>query len=191
MAGAPAVTQDEGRLGHKSRSCDVQVAWQRHFRRLNLSAMTDNESLAQLQKALQDGRADVAFTGGITNHLDFPGNSESDKGQFILAGLALMLLAYWKGTWLIVGGVFVLLVAIYWLFWRRIVLRRMRARFIGKVMGDLKLWRKSWTFNGVKLTAAGQECLSPKGDWRAFAAGLGAAPVSPARLNGASAGSQP
>lgn len=158
--------------------------------------MTDTESLAALQKAMQEGRADVAFTGGITNHLDFPGNSESDKGQFIIAGLALMLLAYWKGTWLIVGGVFVLLVAIYWLFWRKIVLRRMRTRFIGKVMGDLKLWRKSWTFNGVKLTAGSQECLSPKGDWRAFAATLGApaavsATAGSARLNGAAAGSQP
>src|SRR5580692_4354286 len=99
--------------------------------------MTDNESLATLQKALQDGRADVAFSSGITNHLDFPGNSETDKGQFILVGLALMILAYWKGSWLIVGAVFVLLVAVYWLFWRGIVLRRMRNRFIGKVMGDL------------------------------------------------------
>jgi hypothetical protein len=158
--------------------------------------MTDNESLATLQKALQDGRADVAFSSGITNHLDFPGNSETDKGQFILVGLALMILAYWKGSWLIVGAVFVLLVAVYWLFWRRIVLRRMRNRFIGKVMGDLKLWRKSWTFNGVKLMAAGQECLSPKGDWRAFAAGLGGAPAVNAtatagRLDGASAGSRP
>lgn len=156
--------------------------------------MTDNESLAVLQKALQEGRADVAFTGGITNHLDFPGNSETDKGQFMVVGAVLMLLGYWKGTWLIVGCVFVFLVAVYWLFWRKIVLRRMRARFIGKVMGDLKLWRKSWTFNGVKLTAAGQECLSPKGDWRAFANGLGvatvSAPATAGRLNGASAGSQ-
>ena len=40
-------------------------------------------------------------------------------------------------------------------------------------MADLMLWRKSWTFPGVKLIAAGQECLSPKGDWRAFAAGAG------------------
>ena len=136
--------------------------------------MTDNESLAVLQKALQDGRADVAFSSGITNHLDFPGNSETDKGQFILVGVLLMVLAYWKGSWPIVGGVFLLLVAVYWLFWRKIVLQRMRRRFIAKVMGDLKLWRKSWTFNGVKLMAQGQECLSPKGDWRAFAAGLAA-----------------
>ena len=163
--------------------------------------MTDNESLAVLQKALQDGRADVAFSSGITNHLDFPGNSETDKGQFILVGLALMVLAYWKGSWLIVGGVFLLLVAVYWLFWRKIVIQRMRRRFIAKVMGDLKLWRKSWTFNGVKLMTQGQECLSPKGDWRALAAGLAGvpanpaeinpAPVTPGRLNGAPAGSQP
>jgi hypothetical protein len=163
--------------------------------------MTDNESLAVLQKALQDGRATVAFSPGITNHLDFPGNSETDKGQFILVGLALMVLAYWKGSWPVVGGVFLLLVAVYWLFWHKIVLQRMRRRFIGKVMGDLKLWRKSWTFKGVTLTGQGQECQSPKGDWRAFAANLagvpaGLAEISPApattgRLNGASAGSQP
>jgi hypothetical protein len=168
--------------------------------------MTDNESLAVLQKALEDGRADVAFSSGITNHLDFPGNSETDKGQFILVGLALMALAYWKGSWPVVGGVFLLLVAVYWLFWRKIVIQRMRRRFIGKVMGDLKLWRKSWTFNGVKLIgkspeSMGQECQSPKGDWRAFAANLGGVPANPApvnpapatpgRLNGASAGSQP
>lgn len=167
--------------------------------------MTDKESLAVLQKALQDGRADVAFSSGITNHLDFPGNSETDKGQFILVGVALMVLAYWKGSWLIVGGVFLLEVAVYWLFWRKIVLQRMRRRFIGKVMGDLTSWRKSWTFNGVKLMGQGQECLSPKGDWRAFAANLAGvpagpaeinatpapAPTTPVRLNGASAGSQP
>jgi hypothetical protein len=143
----------------------------------------------------------VAFSSGITNHLDFPGNSETDKGQFILVGLALMVLAYWKGSWPVVGGVFLLLVAVYWLFWHKIVLQRMRRRFIGKVMGDLKLWRKSWTFKGVKLMGQGQECQSPKGDWRAFAANLAgvsasAAEISPAppttgHLNGASAGSQP
>src|SRR5258706_2935878 len=123
--------------------------------------MTDAEYLAELRAGLLDGRADVAFSPGLGTHLDFPGNSETDKGQFILAGFVLMALAYWRGSWPIVGGVFILLVAVYWLFWRKVVLRRMRQRFINKVMADLKLWRKSWTFTGIKLSAGSQECLSP------------------------------
>jgi len=146
--------------------------------------MTDNETLAALQKAMQDGRADVSFSSGLTNHLDFPGNSETDKGQFILVGLILVVLAIWKGTLVIVGAVVVVLAALYWLIWRRIVMRRIRKRFIVKVMGDLKLWRKSWTFNGIKLLAPGQECVSPKGDWRAFAAAVSGA-------NAASSGAAP
>jgi len=39
------------------------------------------------------------------------------------------------GLYHLVGGVFLLLVAVYWLFWRKIVIQRMRRRFIGKVMG--------------------------------------------------------
>jgi len=39
-------------------------------------------------------------------------------------------------------------------------------------MTDLKLWRKSWGFVGISLTAGENRCQSPKGDWRAFAAGL-------------------
>jgi len=143
-----------------------------------------------LQKALQEGRADVSFASGLANHLDFPGNSETDKGQFVLVGVILLVIAYWKGNLLIVGILAVVLIAIYVLVWRRIVRQRIRKRFIAKVMGDLKLWRKSWTFNGVKLIAHGQECLSPKGDWRGFTAGLGGA-SSAASSSGAVAGSQP
>jgi hypothetical protein len=154
--------------------------------------MTDTESLAEIRAALLDGRADVAFGSGINNHLDFPGNSETDKGQFILVGFALLGIAYWKGSWPVVGGVVVLLLAVYWLFWRKVVLRRMRQRFINKVMADMKLWRKSWTFTGIKLVAGAQECLSPKGDWRAFAATLSPSPgLSAAPSDGASAGSRP
>jgi len=134
--------------------------------------MTDTESLAQIRAALQEGRAEIAFAPGLGTHLDFPGNSETDKGQFVLVGLVLIGLAYWRGSWPLVGGVVVLLLVAYWLFWRKVVLKRMRQRFISRAMADMKLWRKSWTFAGVKLSAAGQECLSPKGDWRAFATTL-------------------
>jgi hypothetical protein len=152
--------------------------------------MTDNESLAVLQKALQDGRADVSIASGLTSHLDFPGNSETDKGQFALIGLILLVIAYWKGNLTIVGIAAVALIAIYWLVWRRVVRQRTRKRFIVKVMSDLKLWRKSWTFNGVKLTAQGRECLSPKGDWRSFAANLGGSSTVPSS-DGAPAGIRP
>jgi hypothetical protein len=152
--------------------------------------MTDAESLAEIRTALLDGRADIAFASGIDTHLDFPGNSESDKYQFILLGFVLIGLAYWKGTWTAVGGAVVLLLAIYWLFWRNVIRRRMRQRFINKAMVDMKLWRKSWTFTGVRLSASGRECLSPKGDWRAFAAGLApAAAISALPRGEASAGS--
>ena len=135
--------------------------------------MTDTESLAEIRTALQDGRADIAFAPGLDSHLDFPGNSETDKGQLILVGFVLIGLAYWRGSWLVVGAVAALLAVVYWAYWRKVVRRRMRGRFIDKAMADMKLWRKSWTFTGVKLSATGRECLSPKGDWRAFAAALG------------------
>ncbi len=138
--------------------------------------MTDSESLAEIRAALQDGRADIAFAGGLDNHLDFPGNSETDKGQFILVGFILIGLAYWRGSWPVVAAVAALLAATYWFYWRKVVRRRMRRRFIAKAMADMNLWRKSWTFTGVALRAPGRECLSPKGDWRAFAAALGSSP---------------
>jgi hypothetical protein len=59
--------------------------------------------------------------------------------------------------------------------WRKVMHAHMQKRFVATVMDSLKLWRKSWGFKGISLTAGGgQTCQSPKGDWRAFAATLGA-----------------
>ena len=134
--------------------------------------MTDTESLAQIRAALQEGRAEIAFAPGLGTHLDFPGNSETDKGQFIIPGLVLIGLAYWFGNWWLVAASFVLVVAGYFGYWRGVVRARMRRRFVAKAMGDLKLWRKSWSFAGITLSARGEDCRSPQGDWRAFAQGL-------------------
>ena len=134
--------------------------------------MTDAELLRQIVKALAEGRADIAFSPGLESHMDFPGNSETDKGQFIIAGLVLIGLAYWLGNWWAFGAAAVLVAAGYWGFWRRIVCARMRRRFIDKAMSDLNLWRRSWGFAGIALTAEGETCRSPQGDWRAFAAKL-------------------
>jgi hypothetical protein len=131
--------------------------------------MTDAELLRQIVAALEEGRAEIAFSRGLESHMDFPGNSETDKGQFIIAGLVLIGLAYWFGNWWLVALAAALVTAGYLGFWRRVVRARMRRRFIAKAMGDLKLWRKSWGFAGIALSAAGEECRSPQGDWRAFA----------------------
>src|ERR1700759_1561238 len=56
--------------------------------------MTDAEMLRQIVAALGEGRADIAFSGRLESHMDFPGNSETDKTQFIIAGLLLIGLAY-------------------------------------------------------------------------------------------------
>jgi hypothetical protein len=134
--------------------------------------MTDAELLRQISDALAEGRADIAFDAGLESHMDFPGNSETDKSQFILVGFGLVALAYWRGNWWLVGAAIALVAAGYWFFWRPVVRRRMRRRFIAKAMGDLKIWRKSWGFPGIRLRAGLAECSSPKGDWRAFATAL-------------------
>jgi len=134
--------------------------------------MTDAELLRLIVTALTEGRAEIAFSGGLESHMDFPGNSETDKGQFIIPGLFLIGLAYWFGNWWLVGASVVLVAAGYFGFWRGIVRARMRRRFIAKAMADLKTWRKSWSFAGITLTRPGEECRSPQGDWRAFAQGL-------------------
>ena len=138
--------------------------------------MTDAELLRLIVTALGEGRADIAFSGGLESHMDFPGNSETDKGQFIIPGLVLIGLAYWFGNWWLVAASAVLVVAGYFGYWRGVVRARMRRRFVAKAMADLKLWRKSWSFPGITLTAVGEakgdECRSPQGDWRAFAQGL-------------------
>jgi hypothetical protein len=134
--------------------------------------MTDAELLRLIVTALTEGRAEIAFSGGLESHMDFPGNSETDKGQFIIPGLFLIGLAYWFGNWWLVGASVVLLAAGYFGFWRGIVRARMRRRFIAKAMADLKTWRRSWSFAGIMLKRPGEECRSPQGDWRAFAQGL-------------------
>jgi hypothetical protein len=63
-------------------------------------------------------------------------------------------------------------VAGYLAYWRGLVRRRMRRRFVAKAMADPIVWRKSWSFPGIALFAAGEECRSPAGDWRAFATRL-------------------
>ena len=136
--------------------------------------MTDAELLRLIVTALTEGRAEIAFSGGLESHMDFPGNSETDKSQFILAGLLVVGLAYWFGNWWLVAVAVVLVVGGYLGAWRAVVRARMRRRFIAKGMSDPSLWRKCWGFSGIALTASGEECRSPKGDWRAFAAGLGA-----------------
>ena len=134
--------------------------------------MTDAELLRVIVTALTEGRAEIAFSGGLESHMDFPGNSETDKGQFIIPGLLLIGLAYWFGNWWLVAASAVLVVAGYFGFWRKIVRARMRRRFIAKAMSDMKTWRKSWSFAGITLKRPGEECRSPQGDWRAFAQGL-------------------
>ena len=134
--------------------------------------MTDAEMLRQIVTALAEGRADIAFSGRLESHMDFPGNSETDKTQFVIAGLLLIGLAYWFGNWWLVAAALALVVAGYLGFWRGVVRRRMRRRFIAKAMADPIAWRKSWSFAGIALSAAGEDCRSPAGDWRAFAVKL-------------------
>ena len=45
--------------------------------------------------------------------MDFPGNSETDKTQFIIAGLLLIGLAYWFGKWWLMAAALALVVAVY------------------------------------------------------------------------------
>src|SRR5262245_45016170 len=123
--------------------------WQPLIRRLHQGAMTDAELLRQIVTALAEGRADIVFSRGLESHMDFPGNSETDKTQFIIAGLVFVGLAYWFGNWWLVVAAVALVVAGYLGFWRRIVRTRMRRRFIAKGMGDVSLWRKCWTFPGI------------------------------------------
>jgi len=134
--------------------------------------MTDAEMLRQIVAALAEGRADIAFSGRLESHMDFPGNSETDKTQFIVAGLLLIGLAYWFGNSWLMAGALVLVLAVYLAFWRGLVRRRIRRRFIAKAMADPVVWRKSWSFPGIALTAPGEECQSPAGDWRGFATRL-------------------
>jgi hypothetical protein len=134
--------------------------------------MSDADLLARIAAALDDGRAEIAFAPGLDSHIDFPGNSETDKGQFILVALILAGLAWHFAGWQAVAGVVVVILAAYFAFWRKVVQARMRRRFIAKAMTNLKLWRKSWGFAGIALSAMGHDCRSPKGDWRAFAAAL-------------------
>jgi len=134
--------------------------------------MTDAEMLRQIVAALAEGRADIAFSGRLESHMDFPGNSETDKTQFIIAGLLLIGLAYWFGKWWLMAAALVLVLAVYLAYWRGLVQRRIRRRFIAKAMADPMVWRKSWSFPGIALSAAGEECRSPAGDWRAFATRL-------------------
>lgn len=135
-------------------------------------AMTDAELLSQIVAALGQGRAEIAFSSGLESHMDFPGNSETDKGQFILPSIVLVGIAWWFGGWPGLAGSILLLGVLYYLWWRKVVHERMRRRFVTKAMTDLKLWRKSWGFAGISLRAGETRCLSPKGDWRAFAAAL-------------------
>jgi hypothetical protein len=135
-------------------------------------SMTDAEMLRQIVAALAEGRADIAFSGRLESHMDFPGNSETDKTQFVIAGVVLIGLAYWFGKWWLVAAALALVVAAYLAFWRGIVRRRIRRRFIAKAMADPMVWRKSWSFPGIALFASGEECRSPAGDWRAFATRL-------------------
>jgi hypothetical protein len=134
--------------------------------------MTDAEMLRQIVSALAEGRADIAFSGRLESHMDFPGNSETDKTQFAIAGLLLIGLAYWFGKWWLVAAAVALVAAVYVGVWRGVVRRRMRRRFIAKAMADPVAWRKSWSFAGIALSAAGEDCRSPAGDWRAFATRL-------------------
>jgi len=134
--------------------------------------MTDAELLSQIVAAVNQGRVEIAFSSGLESHMDFPGNSETDKGQFILPSIVLVGVAWWFGGWPGFGAAILLLGGLYYLWWRKVVRTRMRRRFVAKAMTDLKLWRKSWGFVGISLTAGENRCQSPKGDWRAFAAGL-------------------
>jgi hypothetical protein len=133
---------------------------------------SEAELLRAIVAAFGEGRADIEFSPRLQSHLDFPGNSETDKSQFIFAALLPIALAYWLGNWWLVAGAVALVGVAYLAFWRKLVRRRIRRRFIARAMGDLTLWRRSWSLPGIQLKAGSEVCRSPEGDWRAFAARL-------------------
>jgi hypothetical protein len=134
--------------------------------------LSDTELLRRLLAALSEGKAEIEFSPSLQSHLDFAGNSETDKSQFIFAALVPIALAYWTGKWWLVTGAVVLAGIVYFAFWRKLVRARIRRRFIDRAMRDLALWRRSWGLRGIVLKAAAEECRSPECDWRAFAARL-------------------
>ena len=133
---------------------------------------SDGDLLRAIVAALGAGRAQIEFSPRLQSHLDFPGNSETDKSQFICAALVPIALAYWLANWWLVAGAVALVGAVYFAFWRKLIRARIRRRFIDRAMADPKLWRKSWSLPGVVLKAGTEDCRSPDDDWRAFAARL-------------------
>ena len=143
---------------------------------------TDAELLRRIVAALGAGQAKIEFSPRLQSHLDFPGNSETDKAQFIFAALVPLGLAYWQGNWWLVALAVGFIALVYLAFWRRVVRARVRRRFIARAMSDLPLWRRSWRLPGIVLTSQAASCRSPEGDWRAFAARLPPCPpASPER----------
>jgi hypothetical protein len=133
---------------------------------------TDAELLRRIVAALGEGQVEIEFSPRLQSHLDFPGNSETDKAQFIFAALVPLGLAYWQGSWWLVALAAGFIALAYLAFWRKVVRARVRRRFIARAMNDLPLWRRSWRLSGIVLTSDATSCRSPEGDWRTFAARL-------------------
>ena len=78
-------------------------------------------------------------------------------------------------TWMAGDGALAVGIALYFAKGQPWVHARMRGRFHGQILRDIKLFKKLWNLKGVTLTLATDAgapalvtCASPDGNWRRF-----------------------
>jgi hypothetical protein len=125
--------------------------------------------LRQLDELVAAGRIALAIDRRKLTHIDFPLGLDSDGNLWAYPLVLASALAWWFGGIWIGLGAAVAAAAIYQIFGRAFMARRLERRIRERGLKNTETWRKLWRFGGVVLTPAdGPPCQGPDGNWMAL-----------------------
>lgn len=139
-----------------------------------MTGSTDSELLARLRAMLASGAVALDVDATRLNHMDSPVAVEAEANRWLAVMIVVCGAAFWFGGWPAGAAALVLSAALWLLYVRRWLRRRVERRVRVRALDDIGTWRRLWRFGGVRLVAGDAVCAAPAGNWMQFVRERGA-----------------
>ena len=132
---------------------------------------TAEDLFADLRELCAAGLVAIELDPKRLMKLDSPVNVEAESNQWVYGLVALGLVLGFAFGWKVGVAAAGIGAVLYLTLGKAVIRRRIRRRVHAKVLLDLSLWRRLWSFGGVVLAVSGKEsgrCAAPEGNWLEF-----------------------
>lgn len=137
--------------------------------------MNEGDLFIALALAIREGRVLVDLDCRKLRHIDSPITVEADYNRWVYAVAVVAAAAGILVNWIAGVSALAVGIAVYFVKGQPWVHARMRGRFHGQILRDIKLFKKLWNLKGVTLILPAEAgapalatCASPDGNWRRF-----------------------